>query len=575
LSVISAGKNDAFYNAHSYPTKIPPEAIVPFIEHFTKPGEVVLDPFCGSGMTGVAAVRNDRNAILCDLSPGAVHLAYNHSTPCDPSALGDASERILAELGWLEREMYGESCRSCGGSAVIVHTTWAAVYECPACARVFDLSESGFDVRLGRVVEPLSCPGCGVAWNRRELRQMGHRPRLSTVHCASCRTRATSETSAFELARLEALRDRRVLLPIRDLPFDASREMYRRSALHLQGVSRWSHFYTKRNLLVLNALFRQILRVQDERLRRALLFAFTNTAWHATRMRRFNARGGQRPLTGTLYIPQMSVESNVLRVFAHQVSQAKRFYAALGTPGGRARIRLSSATDLSWLADSSVDYVFTDPPFGSNIFYADCNFVWEAWLGAVTDPSGEIVWNRSLKPHEGGKTLEAYGELLAAALAEMRRVLKPGGWASLVFQNSDDRVWRVLQEVLVASGLSIEGTSMLDKKQWSMKGYKGRRGAEHVAFFDLVVHMKKVRRRQVPVELNGDRERFIKDLLAAHLRDPATRGRPQRRLLQYLHAVVIREFMARGFVVRDASLREIEAVCRRHFRLRGNRWYLK
>lgn len=575
LSVISAGKNDAFYNAHSYPTKIPPEAIVPFIEHFTEPGEVVLDPFCGSGMTGVAAVRNDRDAILCDLSPGAVHLAYNHSTPCDPSALRDASQQILTRLESLEQEMYGESCSLCGGPAVIVHTTWAAVYECPACGGTFDLSESGFDARLGRVVEPLFCSGCGMPWIRRELRQIGHRPRLSTVHCPSCHSRATKETSARDLARLEMLSDRRVRLPIPDLPFDTSREMHRRSALHLQGVSRWSHFYTKRNLLVLNALFREIRRVPNERIQQALLFAFTNTAWHATRMRRFNARGGQRPLTGTLYIPQMSVESNVLRVFAHQVSQVRRFYSALGAPGGRASARVSSATDLSWLDDSSVDYVFTDPPFGSNIFYADCNFVWEAWLGGITDPSGEIVWNRSLKPHEGGKTLETYGELLAASLAEMRRVLKPGRWASLVFQNSDDRVWRTLQDVLVASGFSIQGTSMLDKKQWSMKGYKGRRGTEHVAFFDLVVHMKKVRPRRVPVELNGDRERFIKNLLAAHLRAPATRGRPQRRLLQYLHAVVIREFMARGFVVRDASLREIEAVCRRHFRLRGNRWYLK
>lgn len=575
LSVVSAGKNDAFYNAHSYPTKIPPEAIVPFIEHFTDPGDVVLDPFCGSGMTGVAAVRTDRDAILADLSPGAVHLAYNHSTPCDPVALREATERILSRLEPLEREMYGDSCTSCGGSAVIVHTTSAAEYECLACGDPFDLSESGFDATLGRVVEPLSCPGCGTSWTRRELRQLGHRPRLSTVHCLSCRSRSTGETSEFDLARLEALGSRRVRLPMRDLAFDASREMHRRSALHLQGVSRWSHFYTKRNLLVLNALFREIHRVPDERLRKALLFAFTNTAWHATRMRRFNARGGQRPLTGTLYIPQMSVESNVLRVFAHQVSQAKRFYSALGNPGGRMTARVSSAADLSWLGDSSVDYVFTDPPFGSNIFYADCNFVWEAWLGGVTDPSGEIVWNRSLKPHEGGKTLEAYGELLAASLAEIRRVLKPGRWASLVFQNSDDRVWRTLQDVLVTSGFSIQGTSMLDKKQWSMKGYKGRRGAEHVAFFDLVVHMKKVRPHRPPAELNGDRGRFIKEIVAAHLRDPATRGSRQRRLLQYLHAVVIREFMARGFVVRDASLREIEAVCQRHFRLRGNRWYLK
>src|SRR5207247_2346321 len=50
-------KNTAAYNAHSYPTKVPPEAIEPFIEHHTRPGDVVLDAFCGLGMTGLAARR--------------------------------------------------------------------------------------------------------------------------------------------------------------------------------------------------------------------------------------------------------------------------------------------------------------------------------------------------------------------------------------------------------------------------------------------------------------------------------------------------------------------------------------
>lgn len=574
-SLVSAGKNDAFYNAHSYPTKIPPEAIVPFIEHFTSPGDVVLDPFCGSGMTGVAAVRNGRSAILSDLSPGAVHLAFNHATPCDPARLLEAATRVLARVDSVQKDLYGDRCSTCGGPTLIIHTTWAAEYECGACGFIFDLSESGFDLTLGRVVEPLTCPGCSAGWTRRRLRQVGHRPSLSTVECRSCGDRRTGPMSDRDLGRLATLKRRRLRLPVDDPPFDVSREMHRRSALHLQDVTRWRDFYTRRNLLALTALYRAIQQEGDERLRHALLFAFTNTAWHGTRMRRFNARGGQRPLTGTLYIPQMSVESNVFRIFRHQVTQARRFYAALGEAPVRTEVRVASATDLSWLPDGSVDYVFTDPPFGSNIFYADCNFVWEAWLGGVTDPGPEIVWNRSLKPHEGGKTLGDYGALLATALREVRRVLKPGRWASIVFQNSDDRVWRTLQDVLDASGFSIEGTSMLDKKQWSMKGYKGRRGAEHVAFFDLVVHLRKSRRVRRLAELNGDRERFMKKIVAAHLGSPSTRGQPQRRLIQYLHAVVIREFIAMGFVVREASLRDIQQVLRRHFRLRENRWYLK
>src|SRR4051812_13498859 len=69
-------KNTAAYNAHSYPTKVPPEAIEPFIEHHTRAGDVVFDPFCGSGMTGLAARRLARTAVLNDLSFGAAHLAW-------------------------------------------------------------------------------------------------------------------------------------------------------------------------------------------------------------------------------------------------------------------------------------------------------------------------------------------------------------------------------------------------------------------------------------------------------------------------------------------------------------------
>jgi DNA modification methylase len=54
------GKNSAIYNAHSFHTKVPPEGIVPYILHYTAPGDLIFDPFCGSGMTGVAALMTGR-----------------------------------------------------------------------------------------------------------------------------------------------------------------------------------------------------------------------------------------------------------------------------------------------------------------------------------------------------------------------------------------------------------------------------------------------------------------------------------------------------------------------------------
>src|SRR5437763_13957012 len=70
-SPVRGSKNTPAYNTHSYPTKVPPEAIEPFLRHHTRPGDLVLDPFCGSGMTGLAARRLGRRAELNDLSFGA------------------------------------------------------------------------------------------------------------------------------------------------------------------------------------------------------------------------------------------------------------------------------------------------------------------------------------------------------------------------------------------------------------------------------------------------------------------------------------------------------------------------
>ena len=108
---MSEGKNDPIYNAHSYHTKVPHKAIMRYILHYTDPGDIVFDGFCGTGMTGVAAqlcgdkraveslgYRVDeagvvcdgqtpisrlgaRKAVLVDLSPAATFIAYNYNTP--------------------------------------------------------------------------------------------------------------------------------------------------------------------------------------------------------------------------------------------------------------------------------------------------------------------------------------------------------------------------------------------------------------------------------------------------------------------------------------------------------------
>ena len=103
----------------------------------------------------------------------------------------------------------------------------------------------------------------------------------------------------------------------------------------------------------------------------------------------FHKAGGpiNAGVTTTLYIPGYSVEQNVAKLIE------SRFEKTELTKLMRTQIMVScsSAASLDEIDTDTVDYIFTDPPFGSNIFYADCSLLWEAWLQDFTDVQQEAV----------------------------------------------------------------------------------------------------------------------------------------------------------------------------------------
>ena len=489
MTQVSGGRGSTYYLAHSYHTKVPPEAITPFIEHYTKPGDVVLDPFCGSGMTGVAATLTGRKAILNDLSPAAVHLSWNHTRPCAPEALEEGFSRLEETTGPLLRELY-QTTDEDGRPGVIHWTLWSTVHCCSECAGRFLLWEA-IDQKTGRVGRHIDCPLCHSKLLRHTLEVLGSVPAWISGELQNGR-RFQKAASKDDIARASGYRREDIQAWYPRTTLGPDREMYIRCALQLHGVRSVADFYTPRNLQALALIWQEISNIADDRIRRALAFAFTNTAWHGTRMRRFNARGGQRPLTGTLYIPQLSSEANVLEVLRNKIDQLKRYYRNY-RPGMSElpTILLGSATKLTSVRDCSVDYVFTDPPFGSNIFYADCNLIWESWLGRLTDVTEEAVVNRSLSSSSGGKSLGIYQDLMQNAMTEISRVLKPGGWATVVFHNTNADVWEAIRTAATAAGFEFHEAASLDRQQQSHKGYKGRAGEENVAHFDVVFNLRK------------------------------------------------------------------------------------
>jgi 16S rRNA G966 N2-methylase RsmD len=575
-------KTTPFYLAHSYPTKVPPEAILPYIEHYTAPGQTVLDPFAGSGMTGVAARLAGRHAFLNDLGVGAAHLAFNHCEPCDPDALAEAFEFIAEQCEGEFRWLYGTRCDGCRGAALVLYTLWSDVYTCPVTERGVVLWEVGLDRASGRVAEQIRCPHCQKTHSKRSLRR--HSPavpvRTSYQCIGACGKRSEHQPTPAERRLIKEITLARLPYPHPRMPLDPAAEMYVRCALHLQRIQDVGDFYTSRNLRALGKLWREISLVTDRRVRAALAFAFTNTAWHATKMRRFNARGGQRPLTGTLYVPQLSVEANPLPIMRHKIQTLDVFYRHLGAnirrPPTRVEVRIGCATALPEVPANSVDYIFTDPPFGSNIFYADLSLVWESWLGRTTAADTEAVINRSRR---NGKTLDDYYQLMKSSFSEMHRVLKPGRWASVVFHNSDEEVWRAIQTAAEEARFSLVFAGVLDKSKRSMRAYIGERNDENIADGDVVLNLRKPKDVAPATASRPLPERCEDTVLEAlrrhlvHAGAKRTDGKPRLdpHSIQYLHGLAIRTLLNEGHRLEGVSFASIRALCERHFIVENGR----
>jgi hypothetical protein len=134
---ISAGKNTYTYDAHTYHTKVPPQGIANVISKYLPEGGVVLDPFAGSGMTGVAARYLGHDVILNELSPAAAFISFNFLASIDTEQFRLAVSQVLTNLHNLQRTLYLTRCRECGSEVVQLYTVWSYVLECDHCEHDF------------------------------------------------------------------------------------------------------------------------------------------------------------------------------------------------------------------------------------------------------------------------------------------------------------------------------------------------------------------------------------------------------------------------------------------------------
>ncbi len=164
---------------------------------------------------------------------------------------------------------------------------------------------------------------------------------------------------------------------------------------------------------------------------------------------------------GTLYIPSLWTENATWKLLNYKLGDFKKINLSHQR---NSAVSCFSNSHQNKSREDSIDYIFTDPPFGGNLMYSELNFLWEAWLKVFTNNKPEAIENQVQ-----GKGLAEYQQLMTHCFQEYYRVLKSGRWMTVEFHNSKNSVWNAIQEALQHAGFVIADVRTLDKKQASFK----------------------------------------------------------------------------------------------------------
>jgi 16S rRNA G966 N2-methylase RsmD len=412
----------ARYRIHKYWSRKPSDEVARRITRATSPGDLVVDPFCGSGVAPIEAALLGRRAIGIDLNPFAIHLARATAMDVDAGALHAAGRRVLAAAEAEEARWHVSRCRRCGADARLAGTA-----------------------------------------------RRGHETVAVLVRCGRCGLQREPPDAA-DLARSRAS----------DLAGDGGAPRppvftgWQTRKLLRAGVRDFGELFTVRNLRGLAALRREIALEDDPALRALLQVALTGCLAQASRMMADTTPdgGGASWKINIYWLPERSLELDPFRCFANRLQRvvaAKRAPA----PAWQPAFHVGDARRLTdFVAPRSVDHVFADPPYGGEgIQYAELSALWCAWLDPPLRPAldDEIGENPTR-----GRTAADFATGLAVAFRAIREVLRDDGLVTVTFASSRPASWAALRAALAGAGLRVDSESTLGRSAPSLTGRVAR-----------------------------------------------------------------------------------------------------
>jgi len=461
-------QSSPIYRCHGHWAKRPFNIVRHCIEHFTKTGEIVLDPFAGYGTTGIEALISRRKTIITDLNPISVFVAKVIVMPLPENGIqlykntiGQIEEMVYEKI----MSLYETTC-NCGKKAIVS----SVIYDSKNDAN--DPRERIYHPRVIRI----KCPNCG------NIRRRPNKDDLKWI----------KEINNIEIP---------YWYPKTALVYNTRKSVYKGMTV--------ADLYTKRNLMAMSLLRDAIFRLHEGFCKELMKFTFSAIVRTASMMVHEGGGGWQK----SFHIPKKGMaERNVWEIFVRKCKDVIRCkeitQRLIGDYCREAKdfseleddktilITKWDATQISNLIpERSIDYIHTDPPYGDNIQYFELFLPNMAWLGMEQELNKED-WYKEIvitdSPIFPEKSEKHYHELLVKAFVEMSKVIKPMKWITVWFACQDENIWSALRDAITVAGFEERKSYLVirtsQQKSFGIKRQKTIESLSKILEHDLLVH---------------------------------------------------------------------------------------
>ncbi len=521
------------YGMHKYWSKKPYNIIHDFILKYTNKDAIVIDPFCGSGISITESILSGRKAIGIDINPSAIFITKQMVNKISTNLLQQEYQKLERDIKDEINSFY--SINRAGKNFVGTHFLWEKD----------KLIEVWYKNGKKTVVETPIEEDFNLVTSFSYEKIPYYYPKNNFFH--NSRINANRENHIYEL-------------------------------------------FTPRNLMALSLLMERIEKVEDNYIRDLLKFCFTSSVGQASRMvfivkRRGKLNGKSREIerkeVGSwvigYWVPKNNFEINAWNCFENKylkvlkakkeqenakysIEEAKSYEELLDSKN-LLLINEPAQKSLKKLPDNSIDYIITDPPHGNRQPYLELSMMWNGWLKKDVNYEDEIVISES---KDRKKDIHNYNQLLNEVFIEIERILKPNHYFSLMFNSLDDETWINLIKQMSSLNFELDKVETLEYSANSVVQDTRKVGLKTDFILTFRKNSKKINKNFEIISVNNDKN-YITDLIKNYINTDKRHGLETYQILNLLVSDLLQQ--SKFF-----RLSEVLNLIKTEFKEVGNKW---